>query len=88
MSFQVRRARELFEQGHPLPERVAPDLRLQLRLTWLGGMAILKKIEAVKYDVFHRRPTISKLDFARLYLKARCGPALDASAAVTERSRI
>jgi squalene synthase HpnC len=88
MSFQVRRAQELFERGHPLPERVVPDLRLQLRLTWLGGVSILKKIEAVNCDVFCRRPRISKLDFVRLYLKARRGPALDARAAVAERSRI
>jgi len=56
-----------------LPERVVPKLRSQLRLTWLGGTEILGKIESAGYDVFRRRPKLSKWDFARLYLKARKG---------------
>ena len=87
MVFQVRRARQLFKEGQALPERVVPELRLQLRLTWLGGMAILQKIEAVNYDVFRRRPALSKFDFLRLYVKARHGLARDSNIAVAERSR-
>lgn len=71
MAFEVQRTRDLFEQGKPLAERVAPELRRQLRLTWLGGMTILVKIESVRYDVFRRRPTLGRLDFFKLYLKAR-----------------
>jgi hydroxysqualene synthase len=71
MAFQIERTRELFAQGRILPERVVPELRRQLRLTWLGGTAILRKIESVGYDVFRQRPTLSKLDFVRLYFKAR-----------------
>jgi phytoene synthase len=61
----------LFEQGQALPERVVPELRRQLRLTWLGGTTVLRKIEAAGYDVFRRRPSLSKLDFVRLYFRAR-----------------
>jgi 15-cis-phytoene synthase len=71
MSLQVSRARELFEQGKSLLENVRPELRRQLRLTWLGGMAILARIEAAGYDVFRRRPSLSRSDFVRLYFKAR-----------------
>jgi phytoene synthase len=71
LKFEIARTRQLFEQGKPLPERVAPELRLQLRLTWLGGMTLLRKIESVGYDVFRRRPSLSKLDFVRLYFRAR-----------------
>jgi phytoene synthase len=35
---------------------VGPDLRFEMRLTWLGGSSILDRIEAVGYDVFRRRP--------------------------------
>jgi hypothetical protein len=35
---------------------VGRDLRFEMRLTWLGGSSILDRIEAVGYDVFHRRP--------------------------------
>ena len=71
MQFECGRTRELFEQGRALPERVTPELRRQLRLTWLGGTEILSRIEAAGYDVFHRRPSLRKRDFLRLYLRAR-----------------
>jgi squalene synthase HpnC len=71
LKFEIARTHTLFEQGKTLPERVAPELRLQLRLTWLGGMTVLRKIESVGYDVFRRRPSLSKLDFVRLYFRAR-----------------
>jgi phytoene synthase len=71
MACEIQRTRELFERGKLLPEKVRPQLRRQLRLTWLGGMAILAKIEKAGYDVFRRRPSLGWIDFARLYLKAR-----------------
>jgi squalene synthase HpnC len=71
LAYEIARTRELFERGRALPEAVRPELRRQLRLTWLGGMAILTRIEAVSYDVFRRRPSLSKWDFLRLYWRAR-----------------
>jgi phytoene/squalene synthetase len=71
LKFEIARTRQLFDRGKPLTERVAPELRVQLRLTWLGGMAMLRKIESVGYDVFLRRPSLGKLDFVRLYFHAR-----------------
>ncbi len=71
MAFEAGRTRELFERGKPLTEKVAPELRRQLRLTWLGGMEILAKLEAARYDVFRRRPKLGLRDFLRLYLEAR-----------------
>ncbi len=75
MAFEVQRTRELFERGRPLPERVTPELRHQLRLTWLGGMTILEKIEAARYDVFRHRPKLTRTDVLRLYLRARRAPS-------------
>jgi len=74
LAFEIARTRELFELGRGLPEEVHPRLRTQLRLTWLGGTEILSKIEAVSYDVFRRRPSLSKWDFLRLYWRARRAP--------------
>jgi squalene synthase HpnC len=71
MALEIERTRELFERGSRLPEMVRPGLRRQLRLTWLGGMTILSRIESVGYDVFRRRPSLTMMDFARLLLKAR-----------------
>ena len=71
MAFEIERTWELFEKGRSLPERALPVLRRQLRLTWLGGTTILARIAAANYDVFRHRPSLSWLDFARLYVKAR-----------------
>jgi hydroxysqualene synthase len=75
MAFEIARTRQLFEQGRPLSEMVRPELRRQLRLTWLGGMAILDKIESAGYDVFRHRSKLGRLDFLSLYLRARRAPA-------------
>jgi phytoene synthase len=82
LAWEIACTRELFERGKALPEEVRPELRVQLRLTWLGGMAILARIEAASYDVLRRRPSLSKWDFLRLYWQARRAP-LDARAAHT-----
>jgi squalene synthase HpnC len=71
LSFEIARTRELFAMGSALPDLATPELRVQLRLTWLGGMSILSKIESVGYDVFGHRPSLSKLDFLKLYLRAK-----------------
>ncbi|MGE5326327.1 MAG: squalene synthase HpnC [Deltaproteobacteria bacterium] len=71
MKFECERTRRLFEDGKALPERVVPELRRQLRLTWLGGTSILSRIEAAEYDVFRHRPSLHGADFLRLYLRAR-----------------
>ncbi|MSP62441.1 MAG: squalene synthase HpnC [Myxococcales bacterium] len=62
MRFQVARARSLFERGRPLAEKVGRDLGFELHLIWRGGMTILDKIEAVGYDVFRRRPELTRAD--------------------------
>jgi squalene synthase HpnC/squalene synthase HpnD len=71
MRFECARTRELFEQGRPLVDKVQPQLRRQLRLTWLGGAEILSRIESAGYDVFRRRPSLSAGTFLKLYLRAR-----------------
>jgi squalene synthase HpnC len=58
----VSRTRALFARGRPLADRVSRDLRFEMRLTWLGGSAILDRIEAVGGDVFRRRPRLGPLD--------------------------
>lgn len=71
MAVEVGRTRELFERGRSLAEKVGRGLRRQLRLTWLGGTTILERIEAAGYDVFNRRPKLTRMDIARLYWRAR-----------------
>jgi phytoene synthase len=66
----IGRTRELFEKGKPLCDRVGRELRFEMRLTWLGGMSILDRIEAVGGDVFRRRPKHGALDKAALAWRA------------------
>ena len=66
MAELVKRADDLFIAGESLPAHVSGSLRLELRLTVLGGRTILEKIRRNNYDVFGRRPVISALDKVRL----------------------
>jgi squalene synthase HpnC len=75
MADLIARTRELFERGRPLCDRVGRELRFEMRLTWLGGMSILDRIEAVGGDVFRRRPRHSVLDKASLAWRAWRWPA-------------
>lgn len=58
----IERTRARFDEGRSLPDRVGSDLAFHLRLVWLGGVAILDRIESVGHDVFRRRPTLSARD--------------------------
>jgi squalene synthase HpnC len=60
MAFQVERTRELFRQGLELIPKVRGRARLDLRLFSLGGLAVLDAIEAIDYDVLHRRAKLSR----------------------------
>ncbi len=66
----VDRADALFKEGEPLVEKVSGRLRLELKLTVLGGRAILRQIRASDYDVFSRRPVLSGPQKAGLFLHA------------------
>ncbi len=55
----VERADALFKEGEPLVEKVSGRLRLELKLTVLGGRAILQQIRASNYDLFRHRPVVS-----------------------------
>jgi phytoene synthase len=70
LAFQVDRTQGIFDQGAPLTKKLRGLLRLEIRLTWLGGTKILRKIEALNYDTLNHRPTVGKADMAVLFLKA------------------
>ena len=57
-----RRTRALFDAGRPVSEGVTGRLRWELRLTWLGGVRILDKLERAQFDVFRHRPTLGVAD--------------------------
>ncbi len=70
LKYCMERTAALFNNGLPLCTQVGRDLKLEMRLTWLGGTAILRKISAIDCDVFRRRPSLGMFDAAGLLARA------------------
>jgi len=70
MAFECKRSRALLERGLPLARSLPGRLGLEIRATIAGGARILDKIESVGGDVFRHRPTLNKLDWARMLAQA------------------
>ena len=70
MQFEIARARQLFSQGKPLCTAVTGRLGIELRVVWLGGVKILKAIEENGYDVFRKRPVITRGDKLQILFRA------------------
>ena len=66
LKFQVGRTQKIFDEGKPLLDLVRGKLRLELKLTWLGGTQILRMIEKNNYDTLSTRPALSKFDKLKL----------------------
>jgi len=62
MHLEIERTWDLFWKGRPLCDHVGQELQKELKLVWLGGTRILKKIEKNRFDVFRRRPTLKADD--------------------------
>jgi squalene synthase HpnC len=60
MKFEVNRAREWFERGLPLVNKVSKELAIDLELFTRGGQEILNAIERQNFAVLGNRPAISK----------------------------
>ena len=70
LSAVAARTRDLFRTGRGVCDAVTGRLRWELRLTWLGGTRILEKTEAVQFDVFNHRPTLTPGDALTLAWRA------------------
>jgi squalene synthase HpnC len=66
MRFEVDRARDFFYRGVPLLERLAPAIRPDVELFLRGGLAVLRKIERRRYNVWAARPALAKWEKAAL----------------------
>jgi len=70
MQFECERARDMLHEGSPLGSQLPGRLGMEIRATVAGGSLILDRIEAVRGDVFRRRPRLGKLDWVRILAKA------------------
>lgn len=63
MKHEIEFARDLLERGADLSRLVDRRLRRDILMFAGGGLAILRAIEKIGYDVFNRRPTLGKLGY-------------------------
>jgi phytoene synthase len=66
--------RERFAAGRLVCDGVRGRLRAELRLTWLGGMRILERVEQGRYELMHRRPVLEAGDLPALIWRAIIWP--------------
>ncbi len=76
MKFEVERARQWFDRGLPLVEKVDKDLAVDIELFTRGGQEILNAIERQNFAVLGRRPVISKPRKLALVARAALGKLL------------
>jgi phytoene synthase len=70
MEEMASRTSALLERGRELPDRIGGRLGFELRLTWLGGRAILEEVRGAGFDVYRRRPALRAGSWAPLVLRA------------------
>jgi squalene synthase HpnC len=73
MRHEVGVARDLLRRGAELHRMVDRRLSRDILMFAGGGLAILRAIERVGYDVFNRRPKLTKLDYLKLGVSALRG---------------
>lgn len=62
LSEMAARTRRLFAEGRAVCDGPGGRLRYELRLTWLGGMRVLDRLERAEFDVFRSRPSLGSSD--------------------------
>ena len=70
MSAMAARTHRLFDEGRMVCDALEGRLRYELRLTWLGGMRILRRLERARFDVFAARPALGASDVPALLWSA------------------
>ena len=70
LAAEVAEAEGFLRRGLPLVKMMPPEFELDVMLFVHGGLALLGKIRQVDYDVWTRRPVLSK--FEKLCLAIRC----------------
>jgi len=70
MASEIGRTGDFFSKGAELEKLVDKDLALEIELFRRGGETVLRKIEALKYNVFKKRTVLSKLEKGIIFSRA------------------
>lgn len=66
----LERTQALFDEGKDLLKYLDGRFKIEIKWTIAGGEKILEKIRKKDYDVFTKRPKLSKMDFTLLLIKS------------------
>ena len=76
MQFEVDRAETYFRLGRRLVDEVPRSLAVDVQLFTEGGRAVLRAIEAQRYDVLRKRPRVGKARRGWLAVRAAAAAAV------------
>jgi len=74
ISAQTDTARRFLMSGQPLARALGGRIGWELRLIIAGGLRVAEKIDAVRGDVFRRRPILRSTDWVGLFFRALVMP--------------
>jgi len=66
MKDRWKKTRALYESGKPLIRKIQWPLSWQIKLKWLRGNLLLRKIRRYGFDTLHSQPSLKKWDWPRL----------------------
>jgi squalene synthase HpnC len=70
IEFSVNRTRSMFDEGKPLLEFLSGRFKYEIAWTIKGGEEILSKIRGSEFDIFTKRPVLTKTDYLKLFIKS------------------
>lgn len=70
IEFSVNRVQILYDEGKSLLEFLSGRFKYEIAWTIRGGEEILNKIRGSDFDVFTRRPVLTKTDYLKLFIKS------------------
>ena len=70
IEFSVNRTQQLFDEGKSLLEFLSGRFKYEITWTIKGGEEILNKIRGSDFDVFSKRPALTKTDYIKLLFKS------------------
>jgi phytoene synthase len=70
IEFSVNRTQIMFDEGKSLLEFLSGRFKYEIAWTIKGGEEILHKIRGADFDVFTKRPVLTKTDYLKLLIKS------------------
>ena len=70
IEFSVTRTQSMFDEGKGLLEFLSGRFKYEIAWTIRGGEEILNKIRGADFDIFTRRPVLTKTNYLKLLIKS------------------